>query len=161
MSHSTPQNAVFTPCGRALSCASCAMNLITVHHDIRLLTVRATSFPAGVPDAFARVTSRSSRRRAPILYGISKPDRHGVIRYQAGLEATSSRQQGPPGWRVRVLRKGVYATVTVRGWRKRLDTISGVFASLLRHPQCDPASPCIEVYRSPSVLVCMIRLTSS
>jgi len=43
-------------------------------------------------------------------------------------------------------------------WQNKIHTLSDIFEGLLQHPDLDPSTPCIEVYRSRTELTCMVRL---
>jgi len=134
------------------------MERIVLDHDIRLMTVRADSFPDGIQNAFGELQRRlpAGDRRMP--YGVSKPEKDGTIVYRAGVASEGSNEAGAGTFETVVLRKGTYAAETVADWPSKVHTLSEVFARLLKHPHLDPATPCIEMYRSRTELVCMVRV---
>jgi len=134
------------------------MEMIEIEKDIRLLTVKAVRFPEGIQGAFDELRKRLPSGDDRMPYGISKPEKDGTIVYRAGVEAAVTGETVMPGLEPVTLRKGMYATVTVTDWQKKIHTLSGIFDGLLQHPQLDPATPCIEVYRSRAELVCMVRI---
>lgn len=136
------------------------MEMTQMKKDILLLTVKADRFPEGIQGAFDELRKRLPAGDDRMPYGISKPEKDGTIVYRAGVEATETGETVMPGLEPVTLRKGMYASVTVADWQKKIHTLSGIFEGLLQHPQLDPATPCIEVYRSRTELVCMVRINS-
>ena len=134
------------------------MEIIDIASDITLLTVRAESFPQGIQEAFNEL-----KRHLPVgdertPYGISKPEKDGTIVYRAGVESSGPAEAVAWKQGTVVLKKGKYTAESVTDWQTKIHTLTGVFDGLLRHPHLDPATPCIEVYRSRTELVCMVKI---
>lgn len=134
------------------------METIEIHKDILLITVRADRFPEGIQGAFDELKERLPAGDDRMPYGISKPERDGTIVYRAGVEASHADEASTRGLETVVLKRGTYAVRTVDDWQQKIHTLSAVFDGLLQHPLLDPATPCIEVYRSRKELLCMVRI---
>ncbi|NUN68214.1 MAG: DUF1801 domain-containing protein [Bacteroidetes bacterium] len=137
------------------------METIELKSDLHLITVRAERFPEGIQEAFDELRKRLPAGDGRMPYGISKPEKDGTIIYRAGVEAATEGEGSAEGLERVTLRSGTYATVTVSDWQNKIHSLSGIFDGLLQHPQLDPATPCIEVYKSRSELVCMVRMTGN
>ncbi|MBP9211391.1 MAG: GyrI-like domain-containing protein [Bacteroidetes bacterium] len=132
--------------------------MIEIEKDIRLLTVKAVRFPEGIQGAFDELRKRLPSGDDRMPYGISKPEKDGTIVYRAGVETETAGEEATEGLELVTLSKGIYASITISDWQRKIHTLSDIFENLLQHPQLDPATPCIEVYRSRTELVCMVRI---
>ena len=56
------------------------------------------------------------------------------------------------------IKKGEYATETVLDWRKKTDSIKGVFEGLFHSVKETPTGPNIEWYKDDNEMLCMVRL---
>ena len=134
------------------------MKIVNVDSDIILITVRAASFPQGIQEAFNELKRRLPDGDERMPYGISKPEKDGTIVYRAGVEILDAAEASVRNLKPVVLKKGKYAAETVTEWQNKIHTLSDIFEGLLQHPDLDPFTPCIEVYRSRTELTCMVRL---
>lgn len=134
------------------------METIELNRDLILITVRAASFPQGIQEAFNELKRRLPAGDERTPYGISKPEKDGTIVYRAGVEAATDSEARERSLETVVLKKGTYRSVTVTDWQTKIDTLSGIFDTLLQDPHLDPASPCIEIYKSRTEMVCLVRI---
>lgn len=134
------------------------MEMIEMKKDVLLMTVEAKRFPEGIQEAFDELRKRLPEGDERMPYGISKPERDGSIVYRAAVEAGDAGEAGRRGCGTITLRRGTYASESVSDWQTNITEIGTVFERLLAHPQLDPSTPCIEVYRSRSELLCMVRI---
>ena len=58
----------------------------SIDEDIKVVCVKATSFPEGIGDAWHRLFSKVSNAEQRKLYGISYGGEDGKIVYRAGAE---------------------------------------------------------------------------
>ncbi len=134
------------------------MEMTEMKKDILLLTIKAERFPEGIQRAFDELRKRLPDGDDRMPYGLSKPEKDGTIVYRAGVESAGTGSEEVPGLEPVYLKKGTYASVMVNDWQKKIHLLSGIFEKLLQHPQLDPATPCIELYKSRTELVCMVRI---
>lgn len=132
--------------------------MITLEHDVTLVAVKAETFPAGIQAAFDALRQRLPEGDTRMPYGISKPEKDGTIVYHAAVEAADDGEAQARGLCTIILNEGTYAAETIRDWQQKIHTLTDTFEGLLQHPHLDPATPCIEVYRNRTELVCMVRL---
>lgn len=134
------------------------MKIVNIDSDIILITVRAASFPQGIQEAFNELKRRLPAGDERMPYGISKPEKDGTIVYRAGVETSDSAEASVRNLEKVVLKKGKYVSETVTEWQNKIHTLSDLFEGMLRHPDLDPFTPCIEIYRNRTELNCMVRL---
>ena len=111
-----------------------------------------------IQEAFNELTRRLPDGDERMPYGISKPEKDGTIVYRAGVEILDAAEASVRNLEPDVLKQGKYAAETVTEWQNKIHTLSDIFEGLLQHPDLDPFTPCIEVYRSRTELTCMVRL---
>jgi hypothetical protein len=136
------------------------MEKFTVSNDLKLLCVTAASFPDGIQKAFDDLKNvlPKNNRRTP--YGISFQKQDGTIIYKAAVEEAFDGEAAQIGCELFVVQKGEYVGVTIADWKQKIETIGLVFEELLQHPHLDPDSQCIEIYKSQTELICMVKILS-
>lgn len=134
------------------------MEKYELKNDIRVVCIAASSFPDGIQEAFDALKKRT-RDSDGTLYGISQPDRNGVVQYKAAKEVKEG-EAGQDGMETLIIPKGIYLTETIMGWKKRTGEIPDVFQTLLSNENIDKKSFCVEWYKSEEQLVCMVRTNS-
>ena len=133
------------------------METITLENDIPLITVKAESFPAGILEAHRALHSRvpfTGKRR---YFGISRPDRAGIITYWAGAEELQTGEAEKFNCEAAVIRKGPYAVIALQDYAQNPSIISETFDKLLKLPNLRPDGYCVEWYFGKD-MKCMVPL---
>lgn len=138
------------------------MEQYKLDRDIRALYVTATSFPAGIMDAFDRlhkmVGSLAQKRQ---VYGISNMNQKGEIVYRAAVEESYPGEAEKLGCEVFTIKKGTYNSIYIQHFREDSARIGRAFQQLLADPRIDAQGACIEVYEGADNVRCMVRLDPS
>jgi hypothetical protein len=134
------------------------MEIDTLKEDIHLICVRAISFPDGITEAFQKLEQANTSISNRTFYGISHGGKNGIL-YWAAVEEKYKGEATALGLESYVIRKGVYATQTVKNIQGNETQVGMVFNKLLAHPKLDQTGECIERYKSNDEVVCMVRLT--
>ncbi len=136
------------------------METINIPHDISLLYVTATSFPAGIMEAFQRLHALVQDHDTRMNYGISRPEK-GTVLYKAALEEIKNGEADELKCDRLVLPKGDYISATIKDFIKDTSVIGKTFAQLLAHPGIDPNGYCVEQYTNAKDVICMVRLAET
>lgn len=129
-----------------------------LEEDVTLFCVAASSFPAGIKDAFDKLRNLDPTMLTRDLFGISHQTREGKIIYKAATQEAYEGEGKNYGCETVLLKKGEYLTQTVKGWRKDEGSIASTFQRLLKTPDLDSKSFCVEWYKSKDDVMCMVRL---
>lgn len=133
------------------------METITLDHDIKVLIVKAVSFPEGIMAAHQKLHSLIPFSIERKYFGISRPENGGPIVYKAAAEELSGEAEKLDLETV-VLKKGKYISIDIPNYMNDLQSMSRAFEQLLQTPGLDPQGYCVEWYMSKSDVRCMIRL---
>ena len=135
------------------------MEKYELKNDVKVFCATAKSFPEGVAGAFQTLENIDPSIRKRPFYGISCPDKSGKIIYKAAVTEAFDGEGKQYGMETFTITKGVYMTETVFDFIKDPETIIGnTFQKLLKTPNLDRQSSCIEWYKSNTELMCMVRL---
>jgi predicted nucleotide-binding protein (sugar kinase/HSP70/actin superfamily) len=137
------------------------MEKFTLQNDIKLVCVRAESFPDGITDAFKDLEKLGADFGRRDFYGISHPDRSGQIVYWAGAPESFDGEAEELGAESYNVRAGEYAVETIRDFKNNVQKIGDAFQQLLHHPQLDRSGACVEWYKSGDEMACMVRLENA
>ena len=109
---------------------------------LRLITVKAKSFPEGIRAAWQEIeTKRKIKGRKA----------YGVIRegeYFAGLVSDGDLEERVTGLPVIEVPGGAYARYKLEDWQSRVTEIGPLFAQMASEREVDPTRPALEFYRS-------------
>ncbi|HEY9177690.1 MAG TPA: hypothetical protein VIN07_08375 [Flavipsychrobacter sp.] len=128
-----------------------------VDKDIKVLCIAASSFPAGIQEAFSKIHDLVPNTEKRTTYGISYGSPNGSIIYKAGVEALQPGEAEEYGCEEYVIRKGRYIGRVVN-WRENVAQVGETFQALLVDPLIDRTGACIEEYISDYEVKCMVRL---
>lgn len=131
-----------------------------LENDIRVLCVKASSFPEGVMAAHEqlhRVFGPAGKRR---FFGISHPDESGSIVYKAAAEQLNGAEPVASGYEAFTIRKGKYFSEFIPDFCADVQLVGKTFGALLKHPQLDPRGYCLEIYENDRDVLCLVPLTS-
>ena len=135
------------------------MQETTVHKDIKVLYVTATTFPEGIQAAMDKLRQTVPWTGDRTLLGISRPENGGAIVYRAGTEEREEGEADRLKCGTLILRKGKYVSHTINDPFEDLSRIGKAFEELLDHPKIDPKGYCVERYAKDITSVeCMVRL---
>lgn len=126
-----------------------------INKDVRLLCAKATSFPQGIMEAFARIEQANPDFCLRTFYGLSRGNRVGGIDYWACVEAAEGEKH--PSLEVHTVKAGRYLTTEVGNFREQPSAIGEAFRQMLKHPELDRESYCVEEYHAENVK-CMVKL---
>jgi hypothetical protein len=128
--------------------------------DIMVMYVPAVSFPEGIPSAFENLESRLTTKGDRTLFGISWPDKNGKILYKAATEEKYKGEGEKYGLDMFTIKKGTYISELIRNYRKDLSQIGATFQKLLKHPEPDTNSYCLEWYKNSDDVLCLAKLNT-
>ena len=128
-----------------------------INNDIHVLCAKARSFPAGIMEAFSRIENADPAFCSRTFYGLSRGNSSGGIDYWAAVEQHEPGEKDKEGLATAVIKEGTYASIEVRNFREDTAAIGTAFRELLKHPQLDRNSFCVEIYENDNV-VCMVRI---
>jgi len=132
------------------------MQEYNIDKDIQLICVRATSFPSGIAEAFAKLHELLPDAAARASYGISHGSADGII-YMAAAEEQYPGEAGEYGCEIFIVKKGKYKGRTVN-WKENSAQIGATFQELLADPRLDLSGACVEKYFNRNEVQCMVRL---
>ncbi|HWB25038.1 MAG TPA: hypothetical protein VG738_06140 [Chitinophagaceae bacterium] len=133
------------------------MDAIIFDDDVTVLYVTATSFPAGIMQAFAQLREKVQGMEGRKLFGLSRPE-NGMITYHAATEEKFESEGKQLHCDTLVLKKGKYICHTVNNFMNNLPAIGNTFRELLAQPGIDPQGYCVEWYFNDTDVHCMVRL---
>jgi hypothetical protein len=129
--------------------------------DIKVFYVTASSFPDGIADAFDKLHVLLLNIDDREFFGISRPNKDGVIIYKAAVAELNPGEAERYGCETFIIPKGEYVGIPVSRFRKDMSVISKTFRTLLSDPEIDAHGFCLEVYLSEDDVMCMVRKDST
>lgn len=136
------------------------MDEYTIDRDIKVLCVKAASFPEGVQMAHKKLHSLfPSPGRT--FYGISYPDKDGNIIYKAATEETYDGEAEKLNLETFTIRKGQYISDLLKEWYKEEALVGKTFKKLLSDPGIDKNGYCLEIYLNERDMRCLVPLDPS
>jgi hypothetical protein len=133
------------------------LETIILNHDIRVLYIKAVSFPEGIMDAYKRLHAMVSSSEARSYYGISRPE-EGVIVYKAAMVELYPGEAQKLNCNIQIIKGGKYIASTIQDYMKDVQEIGRTFQELLTHPRLDPEGFCVEWYLNDKDVRCMVRI---
>jgi hypothetical protein len=133
------------------------MNTFSLQEDIHVFYVTAKSFPDGILDAFHAVEKLIPDTAGRARYGISSPV-NGVIIYKAAITELFPGEGKNYNCESFVITKGDYSIQTLHNPNNDSAIFRNTFQKLLSTPLLDKTFPCVEWYKSPTDVVCMVKL---
>ncbi|HMV43066.1 MAG TPA: dihydrofolate reductase family protein [Leptospiraceae bacterium] len=131
---------------------------IKIEKDINVFYVKAKSFPEGIHDAIdtlQTLTPKSKKRR---FFGISNPDKKGVIQYKACAEELKKQEGKRLGLETFRIKKGMYLSILVKDFQKDPMQIGSAFQEMLFRPEIDPKGYCLEWYQNETDVLCLVPI---
>lgn len=133
------------------------METITLDNDITVFYVTAKSFPDGIMDAHNELHALVPFSKNRKFFGISRPETD-IIVYKAATEEIHPGEAKELNLDTIVLKKGEYVCLTIKDYRKDIQSIDRAFKKLLSSPGLDPQGYCVEWYINDTDVKCMVRL---
>jgi hypothetical protein len=132
------------------------MEIFKIEKDIRLLTIKARSFPDTIKEAFDLLEKNVPYTDKRIFFGLSKPE-GGKIVYRAAITAEPEEEADQYKLEEFTLKQGIYLTEKINNWMNAPQQIGPVFEKLLQDSRLDLSSYCVEWYQGNDVL-CMVKI---
>jgi hypothetical protein len=133
------------------------METFHLKEDLNVLGFQVKTFPTGIGEAFDALIEMLQGRVNRAFYGISYASQEGIVYLATAVENYTGEAERYNCEQYTIV-KGEYLTTTVRGWRKKTNTIKDVFGVLLQHACPDTARPCVEWYKDDDEMLCMVRI---
>lgn len=109
---------------------------------LRLITVKAKSFPEGIRGAWQEIESKR-KIKGRKAYGLIFEDE-----YFAGLVSDGELEERVTGLPVIEVAGGPCARIKLEDWQKNIAQIGPLFAQMAAEHEVDPSRPAMEFYRS-------------
>jgi len=132
----------------------------TIHFDtdMTLMYISAESFPDGILKAHQNLHAIVPFSTDRKYFGFSRPKNGGIVYRAAASELVKGEAQKYE-CDAMLLKKGRYASVTIKDYMKDVESISRTFEKLLTHSELDPTGYCLEWYFNEKDVRCMVRLS--
>jgi len=134
------------------------METFFLDSDIKVLCVTAKSFPNGIMEAFDKLHSFVPFGEKRRLFGISRPNKQGIIIYKAALEEIYQGEAEKFGCESFVIQKGKYIYLDRTDYAKDISGMGEAFHELISQPNIDPNGYCLEWYLNEKDVRCLVRL---
>jgi len=122
------------------------MKETTIPENISVISVTASSFPAGVIDAYEKLHSLIPNADERNYFGFSHPNKIGEIVYKACADEIEPGEDQRLGLDSFEIQAGTYAYIDIKDHMKDESGINNAFKKLLTHPKLDPNGYCLEWY---------------
>lgn len=113
---------------------------------LRLITVKAGSFPDGIKTAWRAIEDKRAMKGRK-AYGLIYSGESGM-EYFAGLVSEGELEERVTGLPVIEMPGGPCARIKLEDWQKKMDQIGPLFAQMAAEHEVDPSRPAMEFYRS-------------
>jgi hypothetical protein len=133
-----------------------------IDKDIKVVCVKADSFPEGIGDAWKKLFSILPNAEQRKLYGISYGGENGKVIYRAGAEALHAGEADQLQIETFIIKRGEYLGEVLEDWRNYESQIGKIFQELLEDPRIDKKQGyCLEIYFNQKDVRCLVLLNSS
>lgn len=113
---------------------------------LRLITVKAQSFPDGIKASWRAIEDKRAIKGRK-AYGLIRST-EGGMEYFAGLVSEGELEERVTGLPVIEVPGGPCARIKLEDWQKKMDQIGLLFAQLAEEFEVDHSRPAMEFYRS-------------
>ncbi|MFZ2522288.1 MAG: effector binding domain-containing protein [Minisyncoccia bacterium] len=136
------------------------MKNYNLEKDIQVMCLTATSFPDGVMDAYKKLQSLITDSKERRYFGISHPNKEGVIIYKACAEVKEAGETEKLGLESFIIKAGDFMSIYIDDHMKDPQSIGNAFQKLLKNPNLDPQGYCLEMYKDfdDKDVQCMVPL---
>ena len=132
------------------------MENYTFQKDVATYCVTAENFPDGIAAAHQQLQDLLPRNDRRNYFGISYPDKNGLIIYKAAAEIMEGESM--PGLETFVIKNGPYNSFYITDYAQNPDSISQAFELLLKQHEVDPHGYCLELYINEHDVKCLVPL---
>jgi len=153
----TPQ---IMPTGARFVSETNYMEKYELARDIVVMYVPASSFPEGIMPAFKNLEQTLGNNNDRTFFGISWGDENGGIVYKAAAEQKYDGESKKYNLDTFTIKKGTYISELIQGYQKDVSLIGTTFHQLLSHPELDENGYCLEWYKGPNDVLCLVKLES-
>lgn len=129
-----------------------------LENDIKVFYIKAKSFPDGVLEAHQKLHSLISENKKRNYYGLSKPVENGKIVYKASAEELFDGEAEKLNCETFVIEKGNYSSILIENYLENIENIGKAFQKLLKDPNLDPDSFCVEIYLGKNDIRCLVKV---
>ena len=136
------------------------MEKYVLHKSITVFYVEATSFPDGIQEAHRKLHALLMPVAGRRFYGISYPDKDGVIIYKAAVEESFAGEGQKYHCETFTIPRGEYISEVITDWQRNPGIISNTFRQLLRYPGIAKNGFCLEQYISDNDIRCLVPLSA-
>jgi hypothetical protein len=135
------------------------MGIFELETDMKVLCVRAESFPNHIGQAFNTLITLLPSVETRTFFGIAYQGKNNEMIYNAAVLEAYEGEGAHYGCETFTIQKGEYLSEMLKSWKKNEGSIGRTFRKMseLRH---DTVFPCVEWYRGEDVL-CMVRIDKS
>lgn len=126
--------------------------------DIKVLCVKAASFPAGVAAAYEQLHALLNEKDKRIFFGISYPGANGQIIYKAAASENYEGEAAALNMEQFTIKKGCYNSIVIKDFMKNIPAVGKAFSQLLAQPDIDPGGYCLEIYEGKNDIRCLVPL---
>ena len=112
---------------------------------LRLITVRARSFPDGIRASWQEIESKRAMKGRK-AYGLIYTTEAGM-EYYAGLVSDGELEERVTGLPVIEVPGGPCARIKLENWKDKIEQIGGLFMAMAEEHEVDPTRPAMEFYR--------------
>jgi len=134
------------------------METFKLDKPVHVLCVTATSFPAGIGEAWNKLRKFFPPEEKRTYYGISFGDgKEGVI-YKAAAEERLEGEAEQLDCERFTVKEGSYIGTVIKDWKKDETIIGRTFQQLLEDPRIDKDNGyCVEIYLNEQDVQCMVK----
>jgi predicted transcriptional regulator YdeE len=133
-----------------------------IDKDIKVVCVKADSFPEGIGAAWQKLFSMLPNAEQRKLYGVSYGGENGKVIYRAGAEALHAGEADQLQLETFTVKHGEYIAEVLKDWRNNESQIGKIFHELLSDPRIDKKQGyCLEIYFNQKDVRCLVLLNSS
>ena len=137
------------------------MNSYILDNDIKVICIKAASFPDGVLAAHQKLHALVGNDKERKYFGISYGEGLGNILYKAATEEKYDGESIDLQCESFTIRKGKYNSIFIKDFMKDIAAIGKAFQQLLTQPNIDPEGYCLEMYEGLNDVRCMVPLKNN
>lgn len=134
------------------------MEEVIIEQPIRVLYVKARSFPQGIMEAYQKLHALLPGVTGRKFYGISYKNKSGEIIYKAATEEQTPGEAEKYGCDIFTIKKGLYLSKTLYNWSSQEEVVPATFQELLTDNRLDPNGYCLEIYPNGQDIQCLVKL---
>lgn len=134
------------------------MESVQLNNDIKLVCVKASSFPQGVEQAHEQLKKSITSENERSFYGISYPLNNGTIEYLAAATQLTD-DKSAKDVDIFIIQSGAFLSITLKNWKSDVTKVQQAFDQLTTDPRGDRDGYCLEEYVNEDTLRCLIPMS--